>query len=476
MKNNRFLVILIILGGLSSYSLGQPTIITLPPDSISTSSAILHAICYPNGEETEVHFHNVRVPGCHGDGSGIFFLKQYVPANVESQEVSLLVTGLTANANYYSQAGAKYLLSTEYFHGEEVAFVTPGDPSAKGFAIPFYSLDKRQIVHTRTFGVHTHATSCLDYCLGEFELPPFPPGGGDDYRFVNPNSSSNSCFGLGSYQDLREYRDSTQIDTFKLHFQPFNGIYPVIFSWPNLSNNYKGSVRLVDMFNGIVVNVDMKKQNSFELSANLNDLLIIAEGPTNLISANFDYDYSFNNIVIVNASFNPGGVPTQAWFEWGLTNAYGSNTLKKYIGNDTTLIQFSDSIKDTQQDSIYHYRVVIENANGTIYGIDQTFAAQGSITDVGSSLAKPERFHLYQNYPNPFNPQTTIEYELPEMAHVKIVVYNVLGQNVQTLIDGIQNPGRNQVEFKATGLPSGVYFYQLHTGLFFDTKKMLMMK
>jgi hypothetical protein len=88
----------------------------------------------------------------------------------------------------------------------------------------------------------------------------------------------------------------------------------------------------------------------------------------------------------------------------------------------------------------------------------------------------PSTFALHQNYPNPFNPSTTISYDLPVRARVKLVIYNLLGQEVATLVNGEQEPGRYNVKFDASGLPSGIYFYRLEADKFVDVKKMILVK
>ena len=116
---------------------------------------------------------------------------------------------------------------------------------------------------------------------------------------------------------------------------------------------------------------------------------------------------------------------------------------------------------------IYNGTVYVSVA-GTIYRIDK-------VTNVKEPEI-PLTFKLYQNYPNPFNPTTTISYDLPERSRVKLVIYNILGQEVATLVNGEQEPGRYSVKFDASGLPSGIYFYRLQAGNFIEQKKMILIK
>jgi hypothetical protein len=89
---------------------------------------------------------------------------------------------------------------------------------------------------------------------------------------------------------------------------------------------------------------------------------------------------------------------------------------------------------------------------------------------------KLNNFSLEQNYPNPFNPTTKIKYSLPQSSNMSIKVYNVLGKEVATLVNEEKPTGNYEVEFDATALPSGIYFYRFQTSSYHDTKKMIILK
>jgi len=101
----------------------------------------------------------------------------------------------------------------------------------------------------------------------------------------------------------------------------------------------------------------------------------------------------------------------------------------------------------------------------------------GTVVSVASKPAVPEQFNLSQNYPNPFNPSTTIEYSVPESGAVTLTVFNALGQEVATLVDGYRTAGNSyKVSFDGSGLANGVYIYTMKAGETQVSKKMILMK
>ena len=99
-----------------------------------------------------------------------------------------------------------------------------------------------------------------------------------------------------------------------------------------------------------------------------------------------------------------------------------------------------------------------------------------SITSVDQKKSLPKTFILSQNYPNPFNPTTEIQYSIPKNAFVNITIYNILGQEVSTLINKEKNAGTYTTTFDGSRLASGAYIYRLRVGTFVSTKKMVLMK
>jgi len=114
--------------------------------------------------------------------------------------------------------------------------------------------------------------------------------------------------------------------------------------------------------------------------------------------------------------------------------------------------------------------------------VDSTFFLTLQLTAVKDAAAIPSDYSLLQNYPNPFNPSTIIKYSLAQESNVKILLFNSIGQLVKVLLNSPRSAGTHEINFSASGLSSGVYFYTLNAGSvdgsqsFHSTKKMLLLK
>jgi hypothetical protein len=159
------------------------------------------------------------------------------------------------------------------------------------------------------------------------------------------------------------------------------------------------------------------------------------------------------------------------WCEifWDMKN------MKKLIKN---FYKFQLIFLIVSQDSCY---VGANIATDNLRGVDDTlgvviYDSFGSPTAVTDLDQIPKGFVLDQNYPNPFNPSTKIRFSILEREFVNLTVFNSLGQEIQTLLSEEKNSGNYEVEFNASDLPSGIYFYKLQAGSFVETKKMLLLK
>jgi predicted acyl esterase len=134
-----------------------------------------------------------------------------------------------------------------------------------------------------------------------------------------------------------------------------------------------------------------------------------------------------------------------------------------------------------------HVLPVLKRANNKIYvnGSNKSYIELPMIgfaigvNNISSNV--PAEFKLYQNYPNPFNPSTKIKFSLPHPSEggavaVRLIVYDILGREIQTLVNEELAPGTYETEFNAAGLPSGIYLYRISAGDYSETKKMILVK
>ncbi|MFA7565259.1 MAG: T9SS type A sorting domain-containing protein, partial [Candidatus Neomarinimicrobiota bacterium] len=134
------------------------------------------------------------------------------------------------------------------------------------------------------------------------------------------------------------------------------------------------------------------------------------------------------------------------------------------------VVQYVDTTIEAGQ--IYIYRVqAYKGSAGSEYSNEASLNLSGIKEE-----AIPREYSLSQNYPNPFNPTTTINYQLPISSYLTLKVYNLLGQDIATIFEGVQSAGNYSVTFDASGLTGGIYFYQLKAGSFVENKKFILLK
>jgi hypothetical protein len=147
----------------------------------------------------------------------------------------------------------------------------------------------------------------------------------------------------------------------------------------------------------------------------------------------------------------------------------------KTQGKKISFVDINSMMGDTDiSDDAYH-----PNSSGyEKIGNGWYDAIMNFITDVqegNNSGTSPNKYGLQQNYPNPFNPTTKIFYSIANQSQITLKVYDTLGNELQTIVEGNQIPGNYEVEFNANNLSSGIYFYQLKTSTYAETKKMILL-
>jgi len=203
-------------------------------------------------------------------------------------------------------------------------------------------------------------------------------------------------------------------------------------SYPNLS----AVGNIYNVINKIFINSDGVQPTTVRLNFK------IGTGPNQSVNMNtvvFNNTLKYNYTLPVSAN----GTTVEFYFTY-LTNAGGS---------------------------------AVEPANGT-YKFSYGSYNISNLTSVKGGNEIPSQFYLSQNYPNPFNPSTVIGYRLSVISKVSLKVYDLLGREVETLVNEVQLPGsyNSQFSIRNSQLPSGVYFYRLQTGDFSETKKMILLK
>ena len=157
-------------------------------------------------------------------------------------------------------------------------------------------------------------------------------------------------------------------------------------------------------------------------------------------------------------------------FQKGMWNTLDFS-VKNHIANGT--------ITNARASATFYVQVYYVSAkkwSGKIFFDNLTLLGIDALTSVTVNSASPYRYRLEHNYPNPFNPSTTIRYELRWDGPVSLTVYDILGREVTTLVNGRQSAGPHAVVFDARGISSGAYFYTLRSGSYTKTEKMLLLK
>jgi hypothetical protein len=160
-------------------------------------------------------------------------------------------------------------------------------------------------------------------------------------------------------------------------------------------------------------------------------------------------------------------------------NNYGFNVERRINDGDWDSIAFIEGNGNSNSPKEYSYidKDIFAGGSKFQYRLKQ-IDNNGSFeySDVVEIEVVPTQYELSQNYPNPFNPSTTIRFSLPKQTQLKINIYNMLGELVTTIAEGMYESGYHKVTFNASNLPSGTYIYRLESSDFVQVKKMILLK
>ena len=355
---------------------------------------------------------------------------------------------------------------------------------AQGMAevsIPFNVYDNAGGEKVLYFGIDTTATDTIDFHLGESNLPPVPPAGAFDARWILPKNDFSGT--LSSWFDFRNTPGFPFTDTLehRLKYQAKSDADTMIFSW-NFPPEVTGLLQ--DLITGTLVNQPLSDSGIFAMTnfAVLNQLKLIiyydAVLPVELssfsatvfgssVQLNWTTSSEINNMgfEIERLEWNRQltiGNENTGWEKIGYVQGNGTTAEAKsysFVDNTVTTGMYSYRLKQIDFDGSYAYSNEIE------VGVDFT----------------PKEFVLHQNYPNPFNPSTTVEFSVPTTGTVTIKIFDMLGREIRALYSAPLAPGSYKVQWDGLNdagiqMSSGTYLYRMTAGEFIQSKKMILIK
>jgi len=187
------------------------------------------------------------------------------------------------------------------------------------------------------------------------------------------------------------------------------------------------------------------------------------------------------DVTVANLSFTPAQLSIKVGDTVKWTNNGG---LHNVVADDNSFTSGAASLTNWVYEFVFNtagifpYYCVVHGGPGG-QGMSGVITVENA-TDVNDNSISVYKFELDQNYPNPFNPSTTISYQLPMSSKITLKVYNIVGDEVATLVNEEKSAGSYRVNFDASsysgGLSSGIYFYKLQAGPYSGTKEMILLK
>ncbi|MFN3695315.1 MAG: T9SS type A sorting domain-containing protein [Ignavibacterium sp.] len=254
---------------------------------------------------------------------------------------------------------------------------------------------------------------------------------------------------------------------------PSTTVHTLAVSETNLFAGTNGSGIYISTNNGLnwsSVNNGLTNTYIHSLASSGSDIFAGSEGGLVYISTNNGSSWSGINVGSAASTFNT--------FTFSSTNSFaGASAGGVFLSTDNGL---SWNAVNTGLSDIDVLSLTVKD--DTLFaGTFSSGVWKRSLSEIITSaddliINLPAYFSLAQNYPNPFNPNTKISWQSPVGSHQTLKVYDVLGNEVATLVNEERPAGSYEVDFNAAGLSSGIYFYRLQAGSFVETKKMILLR
>jgi hypothetical protein len=248
--------------------------------------------------------------------------------------------------------------------------------------------------------------------------------------------------------------------------------------WNNriYNNPYGVSANIEDPFGGVFFNQYLIDSGSYiipepfnaaKLTMHYNEVVILVELTS--FAASLSGSSVKLNWITATETNNAGfeilrfAQNDNEWETIGFVSGFGTTTEPKSYSFTDDLSRLRDNVTTGK----YKYRLKQIDYDGTFEYSNEV--------EVEVNLL-PKEYIIYQNYPNPFNPVTKIKFSLPKQTRLKINLYNVLGELVQTITEGLYEAGNYEAELNAQALPSGIYIYKFESSEFVQSKKVMLVK
>ena len=294
----------------------------------------------------------------------------------------------------------------------------------------------------------------------------------DQFTINSITNESYNLISLAAYQVSESSTDTLIIEGWNGSDKKYTNAFLGISNWQVLDLNYEninkvvfrlkpsGNGSLSDYnfdnfsFNSTTVPVELVE---FKATSQENNIKLEWQTATELNNFGFDIERQMTNDPMTNDGDSHSSMVNGQWTKIGFVKGNGTTTdTKSYSFTDNTVINGNK----------YKYRLKQIDQNGSY--------KYSSETEVTANLV-PTSYSLSQNYPNPFNPSTTINFVIPKSSFVNLKVFDILGNEVATLVDENKDAGKYKIVYDAQNLASGIYIYKLVADGYISTKKMILL-